>query len=912
MVEVISKNGAGILDRRYTPAILNDDHAGSWPGGLALRFESGKCLPTKGSTRDRCYVMKRFLGGIALSGLMVLSTLDASRAAGIVPRMGFGSRASPPRLVERPGPTIFPTSFKVGAGITGRVQMFSLIGAPPATGTWRIDGAGASLFSMDARTGALSIPAAINPGVYTFNAKFADGPETLTQSVVVTVVRPAEEVFATPSESEFPGPSITLDLNYKVTASTVPRIAVNTQFEDLRAAYDAATATAPATIRLSAGTYSIDTVRKVMLMEHHGAAIVGHCCGADLDGDGVPDPDTKLIPTAQQDLFFIRSPYPDTFWIKNIVCGPDDDQPRAGGACLHFVRGGNVNLISVIARNLRGSGSVPAAIFGASTETWENLRSGAIRIYDSEIYNSNAADLGHQTYILDSSQWFIRSISRDPAFGHALKAEGEKFIVLDSYIAKGTGATAAVIDSVVSTDNRYGRNLVKLTTAKPPAPLLFFGFRNDSGFSLETKPWSDVEKLSGVVHACCGKVLVHWRDGGNYSTHFLGSLQNVDFPVGSTAVTVRANTLDPDGTKGPRRALDTTKPYTVRIYLSDGSIYEGTSTSVSLNVDTTGAACMGCTTFKLDTPLRAQANKFARIAIKLASARWDVPILNSHYYNKSDPDYWWNELKDANGNLDYAKQANYNTTYVEDNLLVLDTSYAGVNAGPISGETTSPQTYFSIDGVDEVPLPPLNNPLGASTAWPDVAGAGTWLAPLASPNYPSRGINPAVSDWLWPWGEFFADNGIVALNRPFTAQFGNGLGVRYPVPAVPPAFRGVNHEFRYLDTSGAVQLITGNRSPLTQGYTTLAANAPGGSQAITVAAGTNCQQGWKLIVELPMQRGASRALQISTIDQPPTTTSIHMADGMVRAGVSGAVVSCFPKAGPRPAWWVSPMQYSVK
>jgi hypothetical protein len=167
-----------------------------------------------------------------------------------------------------------------------------------------------------------------------------------------------------------------------------------------------------------------------------------------------------------------------------------------------------------------------------------------------------------------------------------------------------------------------------------------------------------------------------------------------------------------------------------------------------------------------------------------------------------------------------------------------------------------------------------------------------------------------VSDAVWPWPLFVADNGMwVQPGGPPAHQFHI-----LPINASYPAHNGFVPDVRWLDRNGnLVQVARGDNNPIPSGgQTTLKGAHAAGATMLAVISTSGCTNGEEIQMALPLQPGAANAIFISTVKGNASGNTIPVADALPRSANEGAYVICFPKAGKRTATWISPSSYSVQ
>ncbi len=723
-------------------------------------------------------------------------------------------------------------------------------------------------------------------------------PSSLTAQVAASgAANP--DLYPTPADPNWP--VVTLSgsaFPLTVSASQVAGIAVGTTYASWATLDAALMAAAPVIVQLPAGEL--------------GGEISGGRAGlcANIEWRGAVDA-TGYPLTGVSGTQFRCDARTDLFWtIKNLRIGPTDAQLAADpnfqitSSGIDLLWGGRLNVINVKDRNTNHNG-----VQSHTENEYLTRRTTEMWIYDSEIWGHGTQLDEHNIYVHSLKTFaFIRSVSRDTHGAHEIKADGDRLIVVDSVAAHvtypgspGINSGSAVVDISHAQDVFLARNLiVENTTGGTAGVKIVSRTNNNGGFSTKTPPIFDVENNPGVVRN--GR----WVSSPNGPASVTGVSGQVLIAASAGETSLQVGHMGAYGGGDPS-TLSSGVNYTVRVFLMNGNVQEFTSMATDI--------ARGVATFTVPGGLLAGAAHAQEVAIKKAGDAWDTPLLNSRFWNRSDPNYWWNQIRDASGHLDLTKQNLFNVIYLEDLLFLMNPTASS----PVIYTLDIWQSLVVGTGRSEVPLPPLNNPQGPTAAWPDVPGAATFKEPLAGSGYPALGREPSgfvdaahvgpVSDFIWPFPVFIADIGI--WKDPASVHNLN----QFQVAAIgkdTPATAGFVPDTRWLNGAGAlVPVTTANPNPMpTGGQTMLSAAHATGVQTLTVASTAGCAVGQKIMVALPIKPGASRAIHISTIDQTPSGTTLHMADGLVRGAASGAAVVCFPKAGSRPSTWISPDHYA--
>jgi len=618
----------------------------------------------------------------------------------------------------------------------------------------------------------------------------------------------------------------------------------------------------------------------------------------------------------------------DRLWtVKNLRFGPTDAQlmtnPRfqlpdnGNHGQILFRQGGRLNIINVRNRNSRDNG-----IASSAEAEWLNRRTGEIWVYDTDNWGHGANSDHHNIYVHALKTFaFIRSLSRDTGGAHELKTDSDKVIVLDSVLAHvtypgspGVKSESAVMNITRSQQYRVARSLIVNNTGGSGLAFQVVARANaNGGFSTRTPPIFDIGNDPGFIRL--GKWLSN-PDGRESSTEINGRTY-VEADAGAGSIIFFQ--LSPHAAIGPKITLSTRQTYTVRVYRDDDTVQEFTAapTASPYINPANGKPVPGSAVFPVPGNLGFKVSRVQPVMIKRAADSWDKPLLNSQFWNRNDPNYWWKKIK-SGAVLDLTKQQDFDEGYVEDTLIITNTP----NISSVFWiQPTWQHIYWGSPQYEpEVPVPPLNNPTGPTMAWPDLPGASTWAEPLAGPGYPLSGRDPSgfvsgtkqgpVSDAVWPWPLFVADDGMwVQPGGPPARQFQLA-----PLGATLPRRNGFVPDVRWLDANGnLVQVASSDANPIPSGgQTTLKGPHAAGATMLAVASARGCTKGEKLQMALPLKPGAAQAIFISTVTDAPSGTSISVTDPLPRAAADGAAMVCFPHAGTRPATWISPSNYALQ
>lgn len=269
------------------------------------------------------------------------------------------------------------------------------------------------------------------------------------------------------------------------------------------------------------------------------------------------------------------------------------------------------------------------------------------------------------------------------------------------------GEGQSVLDASRVQDLRVGRNVWKqISFGTVGGRSLYMAARTDAmgGYSPnKTPPFTDLDDVIGGLGTPF--------QSNNYTEN---SSTNDFVGLCTTAIAATATTLT---VKNLRRAfsnitnitLSTSLAYTVRVERNDGTI--GTFTA------TPSAAGAGTATIPLGGQVGGGGVSVnAKIGIKLAANAWDKLRISSRWANRADPNYFFGSgtrgIKTAGGILDLTKQANFETKYFEENMLIIEMNAARTLFGV--AQEFQHATWANSQGgfLIEFPLPPINRPQG--------------------------------------------------------------------------------------------------------------------------------------------------------------------------------------------------------
>ncbi len=674
---------------------------------------------------------------------------------------------------------------------------------------------------------------------------------------------------------------------WKVSASAVGTILVDTTYSTISAAHSACQAVTPTMVRvMTAGNYT----------EGVSNSRATGCLVGLTDGNG--EPTITLMPSEGSTVLTVSNANQDAeIYIKNFKIGPADSEIAAvastqrGDAGFRFDNMGTVHLINVWVRHMKGNG-----LESAITNEWNSRKWGRVNLWACNIWNNGNINTEHQIYG-HSATWgiFYSWIHDSASGGHLVKVDCDRLIMLFNTLAHTTGLrigsasdVSAPINLTRCCDYFLDYNAVWSNMDNGGSVVSIIGRTNfQGGASLKTPP----------IHENGRDKTVNARDLSWVGLGKGGKNRNARVTSHTQGGNTLIDRIHPEGENGIDVTLSTSTSYTIRLFTRDtgqttgGYIEEFTKTPVS--VSTSKATFSGITTTH---PVVVE-----HCALKVASAAWDTPLLSSEYYNPADPDYWWVQIctSGSKTELDLTKQDKFNFQYLDTNFFFIDSS---LTHNVIDHEEKHQHLSWGHNTVAfEIPLSPINKPQGATAAWPNGASYGSWASPLEGVPSPWRGRNPSgftdqtspgtVAYSVWPWLTCVADtHAFFADNDNGTKYVGHGRSTSLKwLPDTRELIAGV-----------LTKITTANPS-IDRYQSRLSGAHSQGATALTVTTPTGAVIGKLCMILLPQLLG-SPGMHVGTITDV-TGSVVTIDTALPRAAVDQAPVIFATKAGTRPSTW---------
>jgi hypothetical protein len=489
----------------------------------------------------------------------------------------------------------------------------------------------------------------------------------------------------------------------------------------------------------------------------------------------------------------------------------------------------------------------------------ENLQGTSWRFYDCELFGGGTTALKHNVYIHDIAEFvFVRSISYASRAGHALKLEAcLKSYVIDSWLCNHAPVGTAWYDRwgprvsvpfnpTSDIDLVVWRSVIEarlLSNGKPNKALI------DSSRKTKYGGFNDKQPPVAVIEPGDRKLYWRWDAGGTNAAAFWGcSFDATNRPAGTAMFEGRSARGERVGANLPRAVgdaignteiPDAPPPYTrVDLVVLVGAYATPLLIENARHVVNYQFVLDGESTPSSLPDFIVPGSVFA---VRPAGAAWDHMQLNPKFYNKADPDYFWDKITDANGDLDYTATDWLTTRFLTDTMFVLRegvTRAFSTSSGVPGGMFPCSEPHYAL-----MLPPPWNRPQGPTAEWPDRADAHGFNAATFYDTggvIGARGTNVPLVPNNCPW--FLRDLSIATPGGQtptvFDAVPGPGIPSAWGFDPVPKTFR--------LDPAGTVHEMAQNTTlPTQHAHTRVAGAHAAGATTLSVAsvAGIGVGQG---------------------------------------------------------------------
>jgi hypothetical protein len=573
----------------------------------------------------------------------------------------------------------------------------------------------------------------------------------------------------------------------------------------------------------------------------------------------------------------------------------DGTEPRdflsAGSAFVHG-RGGGIVLHNchIVGSSINGLGTLVVDYFLKS-------RYSFLHMYDCEIRLCGTNSLRHNLYLHWLAEFvFVRSTSEQPfGNGHALKLDGEKAVIVDSYVSNvrrdeplAVPSLGTPVNFTRTQDLWVRRSVIEHRAADGANPRRLFQDTSRrstwGGFSRKVPPvfaFGDADPRP------------RFRLGGERATTIGGLLRRASGVGNRSLIVFRMARV---GLTGPAVEPDRGARYVVRLTLDDRSIHESGAS--------VGDVRDGLAMLDLDAPLPRRASEFQVVMLRRADEPWDQPELEPTYFNRSHPDYYWTTIRDAHGHLDVVgAQDRIHTRYMADSMLLTGFERGARQVRWLDLDITTTTLYVTggPTPLASFPRPPVNRPGGATADWPDHPTAGEVELLGFGHAVPGLGRDPEQTDYLHPWSTLLRDLSIrpVRGNRGeltddvrayvdqgdfLTSQPWDRNGVLWLAPDGTP--RPVPDGGRFLSLEASCE-VEGPHAA--------------GTRRVRVTDARGIAPGRRLHLRYPPASG--RAQLLSTIVVGVAGDLVELTEPLAVDLSGGEEIAVFEPAGPKPPWW---------
>ena len=377
--------------------------------------------------------------------------------------------------------------------------------------------------------------------------------------------------------------------------------------------------------------------------------------------------------------------------------------------------------------------------------------------------------------------------------------------------------------------------------------------------------------------------------GGHESQHSIGNLGD-DHRAGARSLAIKWVNSERQHEGGKRDHSGARGIWDIQVLLDDGTWFETTGMVMD--------GSPGRVTFAAHQGLPANAARNNICRFKLTTDDWDyINNVTEEISNKNHPDYYWDKIKDRNGDLDLSKRDNFAVHWMN-SLFFYPRNHVG-NLRLWDSMRQIFRSYWSRStyGADLPPLP-LNS---REWRWAHMNGAGAWDGvTLETGNFPGIRV-PAATDVindcpmvLRDIGWYETDAG--ALDEQIRIDGSDFYGLKHYGWAVQEtgdlvescaSLTGRNAD--WAPSSGRTDLL-------------LIADHAAGTTRIAVASTAGMQPGDAVQIYLDKENTGGHVggqLHVTTIARVDSRTMMTLADGLRIDGKSGDIGCVFP-ATPEP------------
>lgn len=406
--------------------------------------------------------------------------------------------------------------------------------------------------------------------------------------------------------------------------------------------------------------------------------------------------------------------------------------------------------------------------------------------------NGIGPNLHHNAYMHDLGEFRFEDSVSYGGSDHQLKLDGERAIIKNSTIKKAHGNLAVshnnthLIDVTntqdfvcedtliwINNDVNNGPGGGVMVTNRGDAPLV--------GLKFYGGVWGWIGDDTDARNPT-------WHDGGFKDATHYGAGADGAHSAGATTLKVRlvgepirefsgGTTLSTD--------MGVANAYYIIIAMSDGTTHQTLASLTDAGVGSSTNA-----TFTLANALPSSLANNAMIAIRHASSSsFDAPIFNARLYHRNHSDYLWTKIVDGSGNLDKDNAQIYRQ--VVDRCLFISDKDFNTSTTALRHYAFRPNLHYITSSIAyNIPLPPLKPPRAGDWA-DDVPGAGEYV-PLQG-GYTNMATLPTGfdgdegSDYIHPMISMLGDVGIATV--PGKTEFSSLIEPANPLTNTPEGLR---------------------------------------------------------------------------------------------------------------------------
>lgn len=728
---------------------------------------------------------------------------------------------------------------------------------------------------------------------------------------------------------------------WQVTASDLPALngLVGQQFKRLRDVVNAVNA--------------VDCVVKLPACRVQLHADINHemptrlTLQGTVDGNGRPATMLRGCVSAnhfQRDGASTASLLACSIWAKDIRFGVfPEDEPLLlppNDPIAYWIPGGAFNMVfagDLIIQNCEIVGFQRNGIALTNDRMWDRTNNVNVWLYDCRLMNNGQNGLKHNIYTHATNELrMVRCVSARPRYGHAVKMDGERLILIDCFISNGAHDfiggnwnfddneaaipahpinTTRDTDVLIYSSVIHNASPLKGSGAFDPNPRGFFETTSRrshwGGYGLKFPPMFQEDRAWGLSSAGEPAPTFEAYSPSPYISGLSRGVATAATALGSTTLVLKVMGYI-GGNEGTGSGPELGSRYEFRLYTGGiwgygGQVIETAGVCVDRGSTWTNKAgdkteyTGNDVVFELDAPLPVALGAASPGVARLEGEPWYQPLFEPKIWNPADPDYYWPKIKGVDGSLDHEnKQEHFYSHWLTDCMFV--SSQKGWGGGGASFLLHLDNTRFLLQyGASKrpgsMPMPPMSCPAGRWDAGPD-AGEFVWLAD----NYGNDGImwgtDPVQSDYVHPWMTSIRNLSIATRDGGMVPLYTGEYYQDTPLPVIP----GTPQKIWKLDEIGAtVALADSSPVPSMTCRSAIDGAHPAGATTLTFVSASGVSVGHRLHVMFEPKAGTvpMQAATVTAVSSNDVTIDAPLARDLA----GGEAVVAFVPAGTKPAWW---------